>query len=87
MAFKTAGDSSGVPENSGQGLPLSWNNLRDGCCPKCGDELVSFDHLDLFKCVCGFKITAKRMNEILNAQEDRVYNGFGVSPYDWDNPF
>lgn len=90
MALQEAGKGKG--DNNNDGLPLHWYNLKEGCCPKCGDVLISFDHLDLFKCTCGFKISRTRMEQILSdmeeqGDEDSFYNGFLLSPYDSDAPF
>lgn len=100
MTFKTAGDddrfkpAGGDPQNSAlpdsAGLPLRWKNLREGGCPKCGDELIEFKHIRMMKCTCGFKISEHRMSEILNKMDDDDDfhgQGFGFSNYHDDPPF
>lgn len=92
MAFKESGSTNGVHENKNDGLPLRWQHLRDGCCPKCGEMLIQFEHKSLLKCTCGFKITESRVHEIINnmdqeEDERRGFNGFGYSDYRDDPPF
>lgn len=63
MAFKTAGGDT--PEKSKyDGLPSAWENLASNCCPKCGEALSLFEHVSLYKCGCGFKISTSRFEEI-----------------------
>jgi len=92
MAFKTAGEDPEQYNGDGTGLALCWANLRDGCCPRCCEELISFDHLDLFKCTCGFKIRKDRMNEILDSMDeddegDSIGRGFMFGNYHDEPPF
>lgn len=63
MAFKTAGGDA--PEkNKYDGLPMAWENIESSCCPKCGEALTYFDHLYMWKCFCGFKISSGKFEEI-----------------------
>lgn len=90
MAFK---ESGGEPEQSdnASGLPMRWKNLQDGACPRCAEALVLFEHLDLWKCGCGFKIGAYRMQEIAAEIDDKAENGrsygYGFSRFEDDPPF
>lgn len=90
MSFQTAGKGEGGHEKSEKASFLTWENLKEGFCPKCGDDLKDFSHLELWKCFCGFKISYFRMKEILDkmdGDEDYFWNGFGYSAYDWEPPF
>lgn len=86
MSFKTAGNDDDAPLGSRPtGIELDWSKLEQGGCPRCGDELVHFAHVDLWKCTCGFKISAARAREIVS---DRQYaRGFRYGNYDQETPF
>ena len=92
MTFKTAGEAPQEYNGDGTGLPMKWYNLHEGACPKCGDMLISFEHLDLFKCTCGFKISASRMREILDSMDEddgggSIARGYMFGDYQDEPPF
>ncbi len=84
MAFKEAGK-----ENNKKGpLEMTWSNLEDGKCPICSEDLNYFDHIELWKCGCGFKISKYKFEKITSdiAMNDYA-NGFCYGDY-WDeSPF
>lgn len=86
MSFRTAGSDDDAPIGSrAGGIEMDWSKLKQGGCPRCGDELVHFSHLDLWKCTCGFKIGSDRAREIAS---DRQYSdGFRIGNYDDESPF
>lgn len=49
---------------------LRWWNLRKNCCPKCGRDFFKSAKTEISKdeihCVCGFFISTKRYQEIVN---------------------
>lgn len=87
MEFVEAGNRQ--PEK----LPDRWNwsNLCENGCPACGEELVEFEHLNLFKCACGFKIsTYKKENLVEDIELGKTYGtgrGFLLGNYQDDEPF
>lgn len=89
MAFKTAGDEQNGPSGNSNGFV--WRNLNEGCCPSCGEELVDFKHLNLYKCRCGFKIGYERMRQMLDNLSDEEdsfpSSGFAIGSYDDEEPF
>ncbi len=90
MAFETAGQDNNKEKYSG--IPFSWDNLEHKCCPRCGDELVAFDHLKLWKCFCGFNISYHKRDEIVANMlgQGDVYgfsNGYGFGNYQDHPPF
>jgi len=87
MSFKVAGDSSDAPIGSGSGgIEMDWSLLKQGGCPKCGAELVHFHHIDLWKCICGFKITSARAREVVDSMMQHG-RGFSFGNYDQESPF
>jgi hypothetical protein len=62
-----------------------WKNLDDDCCPACSDMLFYFEHIDLWKCGCGFKISKYRKQEI-TTNENRS-GGFYLGNYHDETPF
>lgn len=44
---------------------IDWNMLRENRCPKCGKNLQWIPDGKFFFCDCNFRISAKRMNEII----------------------
>jgi len=49
-------------------MEMRWLNLRDGACPKCNTVLVETQTKYLVACPakqCGFKISKKRVKEII----------------------
>lgn len=89
MAFKAAGDGQNDP--SDDSLGFVWANLLVGCCPHCGEDLVDFKHINLYKCRCGFKIGYERMRQMLDnlgGEEDSFPpSGFAIGEYDDESPF
>lgn len=93
MAFQEAGSPApDDPSSTGaasRGLAFDWSLLKQDGCPRCGDELVEFPHIELWKCTCGFKIRTVRKNEI--AAESGHYGarrcGFSLGLYDQESPF
>lgn len=82
MAFETAGENKNADNR--EGLPLEWENIEHNCCPKCGDELCYFDHIHMWKCFCGFKISSGKFEEIKNNIRDGDMIGIG-SGYRYGN--
>lgn len=89
MAFKTAGDGQNDPQSGRE--TAKWSNLLEGCCPQCGEELVDFKHINLYKCRCGFKIGYERMRQLLDNLSDEEdsfpSSGFAIGSYDDEEPF
>ena len=50
---------------------MIWANLKKNKCPQCGADLSDKynNALQMFTCTCGFKITVKKMTEIV---QDKV---------------
>lgn len=91
MAMSEAGASnydSRQPEQSGGGLSLEWHALEDGGCPKCREELVFFENIDMYKCPCGFKISRTRFDEIVQKMIDGdIGRGYCFGGYTDEPPF
>ena len=90
MAFKEAGNSSESPLEVSSGLPARWDRLKEYQCPKCGDQLASFDHIRMHKCACGFKIGFDRFDALvtsLYAGAPTSRDGYRYGNYDDENPF
>lgn len=50
---------------------MNWSKLKENKCPKCGHDLiVGLEQTTggLILCTCGFKISPKRMREIVTQQ-------------------
>lgn len=66
MAFSEAGDSTkqGGPATVGPfGLPTLWDRLDSDECPRCGNDLEEFPHVDRWTCyTCGIKIPTNTKN-------------------------
>lgn len=82
MAFEETGSEQEY--NDSGGLPKRWDALDGDCCPKCLDPLVYFEHIELWKCTCGFKISNKRKREIVKIMRSGT---FGYGNYDDESPF
>lgn len=80
MAFQEAGDRQNLKQEAG-GLNLNWENLRINSCPICCDDLVLFEHVDLLKCRCGFKISTNRI------YSENFSSGFYIGNYEDETPF
>lgn len=48
-------------------MALKWSNLKDGKCPKC--ELMLKQDGGMLYCSCDFKISAKKLIDIINPKE------------------
>lgn len=68
MAFQSADEDQNKEKYDG--IPMAWENLEHKCCPRCGDELSLFEHISMWKCFCGFKISVTKFNEIKYKIED-----------------
>lgn len=88
MSFAKATDGD-ARFSKDAGLPDKWENLVDYACPKCGKTLQGFEHLKLWKCFCGFRISVKRRDEIAEKIEDGqdFDRSFGLNNYEDDPPF
>lgn len=57
---------------------MNWAALKNGDCPQCGKQLKSsglgLGNIPALKCSCGFKISEKRLTEILQKKPRRNYN-------------
>lgn len=73
MAFTEAGREA--EKEKFDGLPMAWENLDAKCCPRCGEPLTLFEHLMLWKCTCGFKISHSKFNEITYKLRDGDFYG------------
>lgn len=98
MTFKEAGGSLGNFKVAGAekvpDVPKSqwvWDRLEDEECPACGGALVLFTNVSLYKCPCGFKIGTRKLEEIVNKIDERLYegrsSGFAMGNYDDEPPF
>lgn len=82
MAFKEIQDNEQIAgDKKTSGLNLDWMQLIGLFCPRCCDDLVLFDHLNMYKCRCGFKINTTRMNKI------NFSSGFYIGNYEDEPPF
>lgn len=85
MAFKESGSTG---DNQKGGIKMNWDRLEDYGCPMCGDDLKHFEHIDLWKCICGFKISNNRLVEIISSIDEQDYNsGFRYGGYTDESPF
>lgn len=53
---------------------MKWNNLKRNKCPQCNKDLITGMESTtggLIYCGCGFKISPKRMSEIVTSQVNR----------------
>ncbi len=87
MAFKEVSPESGQKENNLPGIKLDWHQLSILCCPICRDDLVLFDHVDLYKCRCGFKINTSKAGEMSMPGEKNFSRGFLIGNYHDETPF
>lgn len=89
MAFKEASASALADGPAKTGLPKNWSALKEAKCPSCSDDLVEFEHLKLFKCACGFKISEFRFSEILRDLDKPKARscGFSKGNYHDESPF
>jgi ribosomal protein S27AE len=72
-----------------KGLPKDWDNLLSDECPLCGDELVEFEHIRMWKCGCGFKISTYKKEQITKSIEDEEWYGNSFMYGNWhdESPF
>lgn len=56
-------------------MSFKWYNLKSNKCPKCNRDWLVHNNAnfgaDNVVCKCGFKITSKRMSEIVNDKVNR----------------
>ena len=55
---------------------MNWANLKENKCPQCNEDLAKaeMDRWNRLVCDCGFKITERRMGELVSKmvrREDR----------------
>ena len=57
---------------------MQWDRLKKNLCPQCGRSLIDqYDpSIQMFKCICGFMIGAKRFKDIVNKQITEELNKF-----------
>lgn len=54
---------------------MNWNNLKSGCCPKCGEILKEKPPLLYCLLACGFKARTEKVLEIINGSKNKkAYN-------------
>lgn len=89
MAFEEAGKSAqGDEQMIPRGLRMTWSNLVDEKCPNCDDDLTFFEDRLLYKCVCGFKISSRRLEEIGSSVENGAFgSGFSMGNWEDEPPF
>lgn len=91
MSFQEAGSNSDQNSKESSGLPKYWENLTENCCPICSDTLSLFEHVNLWKCGCGFKISRSKRDEIVgDIQYGRFIpsnNGYRYGKYHDEPPF
>lgn len=89
MSFQEAGAGNDRFKEAGAQVEstqnVQWKNLQDDCCPFCSDILFYFEHLSLWKCGCGFKISKYRKEEITT--DDNRSCGFSFGNYHDETPF
>lgn len=89
MAFETAGENNN--DDKYDGIPFAWENLESKCCPRCGEALTLFEHIMMWKCGCGFKISSFKFHEIVDKIRDRgefgLSRGYGFGGYQDEPPF
>lgn len=84
MAFSEAGKPA--EKKDGKGIPKRWEMLIDDQCPMCTDDLELFEHLELWKCGCGFKISCyKKQNIEGDIEGDN--SGFSLGNWHDEQPF
>lgn len=86
MVFTETKDKQCNPSGNTDGLPLQWDALASDACPRCREDLIEFEHVDLWKCACGFKISIYKKERIV-AKIDSVANGYMFGNYEDENPF
>ena len=56
-------------------MKKNWNNLRENKCPRCGRDFLQHGTYDpaekTLTCICKFKISTQRMQEIINQINSR----------------
>ena len=50
---------------------MKWFNLKQNKCPKCSEDLADKLEGNIFRCTCGFVISAKRFKEIIADKVNR----------------
>lgn len=48
---------------------MNWYNLRENKCPKCSKVIDPELKFDMFRCLCGFSITPKKYQEIIESRD------------------
>lgn len=87
MAFKEASPEMGEKLNTPPGIKLDWSQLSILCCPVCRDELVLFEHIDMYKCRCGFKINTSNLEKMSDLSGRNFSRGFCIGNYYDETPF
>lgn len=88
MSFQPAGENR-QHDPDGKGLPKHWDALESDCCALCREPMTLFDHVDMWKCLCGFKITDYRKREIEESirEQDTMTGGYMIGNYMDEDPF
>lgn len=91
MAFQEAGSpATDDPSYTQPGLPglaYDWQALKFDLCPRSGGELVEFEHIDLFKCTCGFKIPGNLLRAMRVTGFSVLARGYRLGNYYDESPF
>ena len=65
--------------------------LFENICPRCEEELVLFEHINTWKCHCGFTITEEKKKEFqekfMNHHTENFTTGFSMKDFQDDPPF
>lgn len=88
MSFQEAGKINSS-KNDGP-LNMNWSRLQEYMCPmcECEDLLTYFDHIELWKCGCGFKISKYKFEKITSDLDENDYvHGFCYGDYTDETPF
>lgn len=78
-------------ERAGQGDPLDWRELLEGCCPRCGTGLEIKEDETIYKCPdCLFMIGESRRDEIcegIQADDEARDAAFGDFGHGYDGAY
>lgn len=65
--------------------------LFENTCPICEEELVLFEHINTYKCHCGFTITEEKKKEFqdryIKQGTENFTSGFSMREFRDDPPF
>ena len=89
MAFQEAShDDLSFTESEIQlGLNFKWYLAAQERCPICCDDLVYFNHVGLWKCPCGVKISNHSIEVLKSLKKDDFDGRLFFGNYEDETPF